>query len=161
MLVLAVALVVALVIGGCFHGGEASLAELPQSSASLLVQAPPELLAKCQATADEVGYSVPGPTRVSDGLTATPAIGRCRLGCDTQKACGNAWRGWVVGSSETNDQHLFIVATPRPIRDAAKVVNGPAWYPDARVRPLHCLTINGWRMRAVYVPVKTNAGTPS
>ena len=79
MLVLAVALVVALVIGGCFHGGEASLAELPQSSASLLVQAPPELLAKCQATADEVGYSVPGPTRVPDGLTATPAIGRCRL----------------------------------------------------------------------------------
>ena len=162
MLVLAVALVVALISGGCSDGGEASVTEPPQPSASLLVQAPPELRAKCQATADAVGYPVPCPTRVPDGLTATPAIGRCELaiiGPGATESCGNAWRGWVVGSSETNDQHLVIVASPRPLRNDAKVVNGPAWYPGARVRPLHSLTVNGWRMRAVYAPVKTNAGS--
>jgi hypothetical protein len=164
MLVLAVALVVALVSGGCSDGGEVSGTEPPKPSAPLLVQAPPELRAKCQATADAVGYAVPCPTRVPEGLTATRAIGRCELdiigpGATDRKACGNAWRGWVIGSSETNDQHLVIHASPRPLRNAAKVVNGPAWYPGARVRPLRSLTINGWRMRAVYVPVKTNAGS--
>jgi hypothetical protein len=164
MLVLALALVVALASGGCSDGGEVSVTETPRSSASLLVQAPPELHVKCRATADEVGYPVPCPTRVPEGLTATPAIGRCELdiigpGAADRKACGNAWRGWVVGSSETNDQHLVIVASPHPLQSDTKVVNGPAWYPGARVRPLRSLTINGWRMRAVYVPVKTNAGS--
>jgi hypothetical protein len=164
MLPVAVALVVALVCGGCSDGGEVSATEPPRPTASLLVQAPPELLEKCQATADEVGYPVPCPTRVPDGLTATRAIGRCELdiigpGATDRKACGKGWRGWVVGSSETNDQHLVIVASPRPLRSGAKVVNGPAWYPGAQVRSLRSLTINGWRMRAVYVPVKTNAGS--
>ena len=163
MVVLAVALV-ALVSGGCSDGGEVSVTEPPQPTASLLVPAPPELRVKCQATADAVGYPVPCPTRVPEGLVATPAIGRCELdiigpGATDNKACGNAWRGWVVGSSETNDQHLVIVASPRPLRRDAKVVNGPAWYPGARVRPLRSLTINGWRIRAVYAPVKTNAGS--
>ncbi len=62
MLVLAVALV-ALVNGGCSDRGEVSVTDPPQPSASLLVQAPPELRGKCQATADEVGYPVPCPTR--------------------------------------------------------------------------------------------------
>jgi hypothetical protein len=162
ILVLAVALAVALVSGGCSDGGEVSLTEPPKPTTSLLVQAPPELRVKCQATADEVGYPVPCPTRVPDGLTATRAIGRCELdiiGPGAGEGCGNAWRGWVIGSSETNDQHLVIVASPRPLRSEAKVANGPAWYPGARVRPLHSLAINGWRMRAVYVPVKTNAGS--
>jgi hypothetical protein len=65
----------------------------------------------------------------------------------------------VVGSSETNDQHLVIVASPRALRSDAKVVNGPAWYPGARVRPVQRMTINGWRMQAVYVPFGTNAGS--
>jgi hypothetical protein len=38
-------------------------------------------------------------------------------------------------------------------------VNGPGWYPGARVRPLRSLTINDLRMRAVYVPPKTNDGS--
>jgi hypothetical protein len=153
----------ALLGGGCSDSGEVALtAGPPKRSASLLVQAPPELRVKCQATADEVGYPVPCPTRVPEGLTATRAIGRCELdiiGPGGVQPCAATWRGWVVGSSETNDQHLVIVASPLPLRSGAKVVNGPAWYPGARVRPLRSLTINGWRMRAVYVPVKTNAGS--
>jgi hypothetical protein len=113
----------------------------------------------CQATANEVGYPVPCPTRVPEGLTATRGIEGCQLDVIGPAVCAKSWRGWVVGSSETNDQHLVIVASPRPRRSEAKVVNGPGWYPGARVRPLRSLTINEWRMRAVYVPVKTNAGS--
>jgi hypothetical protein len=92
----------------------------------------------------------------------TRAIGRCEIdiiGPGGVGGCSKAWRGWVVGSSETSDQHLVVVASPRALRNDAKVVNGPAWYPGARVRLLRSLTINGWRMRAVYVPVKTNDGS--
>lgn len=150
----------ALVSGGCFDSGEMSVTGAPpKRSTSGLVQAPPELREKCQATANEVGYPVPCPTRVPDGLRATRGIDGCQLDIIGPAVCATSWRGWVVGSSETNDQHLVINASPRPLRNAAKVVNGPAWYPDARVRPLGSLTINGWRMRAVYVPVKTNAGS--
>jgi hypothetical protein len=160
-LLLAVALL-SLVSGGCSDRGEVPVTEPSQPSASLLVQAPPELRVKCQATADEVGYPVPCPTRVPEGLIATRAIGRCDLdiiGPGGVGRCARAWRGWVVGSSETSDQHLVIVASPRALLNYAKVVNGPAWYPAARVRLLQRMTINGWRMQAVYVPFGTNAGS--
>lgn len=149
--------------GGCSDSGEVALTTgPPKSPASPLVQASPELLGKCQITANEVGYLVPCPTRVPDGLTATRSIGRCELdiiGPGGVGRCGRAWQGWVVGSSETNDQHLVITASPRALRNEAKVVNGPAWYPDARVRLLQRITINGWRMNAVYVPLRTNPGS--
>jgi hypothetical protein len=157
-LVLVVAL--SLLSCGCSDSGEvAATAPPPKPFASRLVEASPELLGKCRATANAVGYPVPCPTRVPDGLTATPGIGGCELDIIGPAVCAKAWRGWVVGSSETNDQHLVITASPQALRNDAKVVNGPAWYPSARVRPLRSLTINGWRMRAVYVPVKTNAGS--
>jgi len=153
---------VALLSGGCSDRGEVAVTGAPpKPSASRFVQASPELREKCP-TAKEVGYPVPCPTRVPEGLTATRGIGGCELdiiGPGGVGACARAWRGWVVGSSETNDQHLVIVASPRALRSDAKVVNGPAWYPGARVRPLRSLTINGWRMRAVYVPPRTNEGS--
>jgi hypothetical protein len=52
-----------------------------------------------------------------------------------------------------------ITASPSPLRDDAKVVNGPAWYPRARVKPLAWITIGGIRMRAVFVPRATNDGS--
>lgn len=73
--------------------------------------------------------------------------------------CAKSWRGWVVGSSTTPNEHLVITASPTPLRNYAKVVNGPAWYPKARVKPLTRLTINGWRTRAVFVPQATNDGS--
>jgi hypothetical protein len=154
------AVLVALLSGGCSDSGEMSATGAPPKPfASLLVQAPPELRGKCQATADQVGYPVPCPTRVPEGLTATRGSGGCQFDIIGPGVCAKAWRGWVVGSSETNDEHLVIVASPHPLRSEAKVVNGPGWYPGARVRPLPSLTINGWRMRAVYVPFGTNAGS--
>jgi hypothetical protein len=161
-LALAVALVT-LLLGGCSDGGEvAATVPPPTPAASRLVRASPELLGKCQTTANEVGYRVPCPTRVPEGLTETRSIGRCELdiiGAGGLGRCARTWRGWVVGSSETYDQHLVIVASPQALRNYAKVVNGPAWYADARVRLLQRMTINGWRLQAVYVPFGTNAGT--
>jgi hypothetical protein len=149
--------------GGCSGKDEESgTGTAAGSSASRLVQAPPDLREKCQATANQVGYPVPCPSLVPEGLSPTRAIGPCELdiiGPGGVGGCAKAWRGWVVGSSETNDQHLVIVASPRPLRSGARVVNGPGWYPGARVRPLRSLTINNWRMRAVYVPPGLNDGS--
>ncbi len=70
-----------------------------------------------------------------------------------------SWRGWVIGSSNTDGQHLVITASPHPLTDYAKLVNGPAWYPNERVRPLGWERINGRRMRSVYVPPAINDGS--
>ena len=43
--------------------------------------------------------------------------------------------------------------------DYAKVVNGPAWYRDARERMLGWVKVNGRRMREVFVPPATNDGS--
>jgi hypothetical protein len=127
-----------------------------------LVRAPRALLVKCGATARAVGYPVPCPTRVPAGLVASGGRSGCRLdviGPGGQGDCAKEWRGWVVGSSETRDQHLVITASPNPVASGAKLVNGPAWYRAARVRPLARLTIDDWRMRAVYAPRRTNDGS--
>jgi hypothetical protein len=158
-LVLALPLV-ALLSGGCSDNGEVAVtAGPPRPAASPLVQASPELHEKCRAAANEVGYPVPCPTRVPEGLAANRGIGGCQLDIIGPAGCAKAWRGWVVGSSETNDQHLVIVASPQALRNYAKVVNGPAWYPSARVRLLQRMRVNGWRMQAVYVPCGTNSGS--
>jgi hypothetical protein len=162
LLVLAV-LLTALASGACSNRDAVSVTRgAREPSASGLVPASAELLGKCRATANEVGYPVPCPTRMPTAYRATRAIGGCELdiiGPGGIGGCSKAWRGWVVGSSETSDQHLVVVASPRALRNDAKVVNGPAWYPGARVRPLRSLTINGWRVRAVYVPAETNDGS--
>ena len=127
-----------------------------------LVPAPATLLAQCRETADAVGYPAPCPTRLPPGLGPTQGSGGCRfqiVGQGGTGGCSNAWRGWVVGSSETSNQHLVITTSPRALSDPARVVNGPGWYPGARVRPLALVTVNGQKMRAVYVPPKTNDGS--
>lgn len=128
----------------------------------VFVHAPPGLLEKCRATARAVGYPVPCPTLLPRGLTPSSGRPGCRLdiiGPGGQGDCAKDWRGWVVGSGETSEQHLVIAASPRALANPAKVVNGPAWSPAARVRPLRRLAISGWRMRAVYVPQGTNDGS--
>ena len=128
------------------------------------VPAPKNLIAACRRTARAVGYLVPCPTRLPDGLTETGTNGstNCTLhtiGPGGLGGCAKSWRGWVVGSSETVDQHLVITASPQPLRNYAKVVNGPTWYPKARVKPVGWITTNGWRTRAVFVPPATNDGS--
>jgi hypothetical protein len=128
------------------------------------VAVPAAFVAECRSTARAVGYPVPCPMRLPQGLTETGVNGPtgCALhiiGPGGVGGCAKSWRGWVVGSGTTPEEHLVIVASPHPLRNDAKVVNGPAWYPRARVRPLSWVTINGWRMRVVFVPPETNDGS--
>ena len=120
-------------------------------------------VAQCRATARAVGYPVPCPWRVPKGLLAYGGRPDCPLGIISPgRQCPNtaiSWKGWVVGSSTTSDQHLVLTASPTRLDNHAKVVNGPAWYPRARVKPIAWVTINGWRMRAVFVPEATNDGS--
>jgi hypothetical protein len=136
----------------------------PRSDGPRFVAAPPSLRSQCRAAARRVGYAVPCPTRVPAGLTATGVAGptACRLeivGAGGLGGCARSWRGWVVGSSTVGRQHLVLTGSPRPLASAAKLVNGPAWYPKARVRTLGRTTIGAWRMRIVFVPAATNDGS--
>jgi hypothetical protein len=153
-----VALLSALASATCSGGHDGSLTnEQPKPTPPKLVRASATLLAKCQATATKLGYPVACPTRVPDGLVPTAGT-RCKLEV-IGRGCGRSWRKWAFGSSETADQHLVISASPRPLRNPAKLVNGPAWYPAARVRPLRSLTLNGREMQAIFVPPATNGGS--
>jgi hypothetical protein len=161
-------------MGGASRNGEATLplvmrvvallAAAAASSPGLpFVPASAGLLAKCRHTARVVGYAVPCPTRVPQDLI--PYGGR--PGCEIDiigagKRCPDtvlSWRGWVVGSSLAAGEHLVLTASPCPLSNDAKVVNGPAWYPGARVRPLGWVHVNSRRMREVFVPPATNAGS--
>ena len=125
------------------------------------VPASRSLVRACRATARAVRYPVPCPMKVPTGLTETGLSGPtgCTLHIIGPARCARSWRGWVVGSSTTPNEHLVLVGSPTPLRNYAKVVNGPAWYPKARVRPLGWVTINGRRMRAVFVPPAWNDGS--
>ena len=127
------------------------------------VPASAQLKAKCAATAKAVGYSVPCPLRVPAGLVAYGGRPGCTIDIiGPAEPCANTpfiWRGWVVGSSVTTDDHLVLVASPRPIQSYAKVLNGPAWRAGERVRVLGLVRVRGWRMHEVFVPPALNDGS--
>ena len=161
------ALVWVAVAGGC-----SSSATAPSTNTrhALLVAAPPIVMRECTKTARAVGYPVPCPTRLLPGMPAfggDPSRGpRCQSQFIAPATCAPAWRGWVVGSSAVGIgdpagqfQHLVIVASPHPIRNYARVVNGPAWYPEASERLGGWLTVGPWHARWVAVPPATNDGS--
>ncbi|MDX6437883.1 MAG: hypothetical protein QOF45_466 [Gaiellaceae bacterium] len=128
------------------------------------VPASSELIASCRTTARAVGYPIPCPAKVPHRLTETRVNGPsgCALhiiGPAGMGGCPKSWRGWVVGSGETPTDHLVITASPQPLHNYGKVVNGPAWYPNALVKPLGWITVGHTRMRAVFVPQATNDGS--
>jgi hypothetical protein len=134
------------------------------------VRASAALRERCRLTARSVGYAVPCPTLVPRGLAPTRIAVRpeCRFEIVGLPPCPHPgkWRAWVVGSSEVDDrltgdvlQHLVINASPRPLTDDAKVVDGPGWYRSARVQNLGSVRVNGRKMREVFVPPATNDGS--
>jgi hypothetical protein len=57
-------------------------------------------------------------------LTPLPGRPGCQLdliGPGGEGECDKSWRDWVVGSSETAEQHLVLVASPQPITNDAKL----------------------------------------
>lgn len=159
---LVLVLVVLAAFCGCSGSNTAAPATTAQKVGLHFVSAPRALLKKCRATARAVGYPVPCPTRIPAGLAVGSSV---PMGCldvigrGGMDGCAKSWRGWVVGTSNVGAEHLVITASPTRLTNDAKVVNGPAWYPQARIRPLGRVRINGWRMRSVYVPPATNDGS--
>ena len=102
--------------------------------------------------ARSLGYAVPCLSRAPTQMTALGRLAFIARG-------PGMWRRWAVGSTNVGDEHLVVTASPRALRSYAKVVNGPAWYASARVRPFAWVDLGGRRMRAVYVPPGTNDGS--
>ena len=158
-------LAVLAIAGGC--GGSNSASDSAKGRrigvGMSFVPASRRLIASCHAAARMIGYPVPCPTKVPKGLIGYTGKPRCSLSIiGPAEPCPNtafAWRGWVVGSSTTATEHLVITASPRRLDNYAKVVNGPGWYPQARVQLIAWVTIHGWRMRAVFAPMATNDGS--
>jgi hypothetical protein len=123
----------------------------------------PALRASCRATARAVGYPVPCPTRVPEGLVGVGGAAGCSLsvigpGLECPHTFAS-WRGWVVGSSIAGAQSLVLVASPHRLSSDPRLVDGPAWYPAARTRLLARIWVGARRMREVWVPGATNDGS--
>jgi hypothetical protein len=121
----------------------------------------------CADTAKFVGYAVPCPRQVPRGLFAESGGGGCAGGVvfapfRSVATCEGAggWRGWVVGAGATpGGMHVILTAAPRVMPSIAKLVNGPAWYPNARVQLLGRSRVRGWLVRWAFVPAATNDGS--
>lgn len=121
---------------------------------------PASYIAQCRLTARTLGYAVPCPTRLPKALTSNQdgATPHCAITIICPGPSG-PWRDWAVGSTWSPNQHLVIAGSPGPLSNYAKAVNGPAWYPSARVRPIGWVTTSRWKLRAVFVPQSTNDGS--
>jgi hypothetical protein len=153
-----------LALAGCSHGAAVTSASRQIGNDGLtFVTASARLSAACRTTAQAVGYPSPCPMRVPVGLARFGGRPGCELDIiGPAKPCPNtvfSWRGWIVGSSTATNEHLVLTASPRPLADYAKVVNGPAWSRGARVRLLGWVSLNGWHMREVFVPAASNDGS--
>ena len=119
----------------------------------VFVPAGAALREQCRSTARSLGYPVPCLRKVPRQMGRLGGLAFIGQGPP------GSWRQWAVGSTSVGPEHLVTTASPRRLSSDAKVVNGPAWYPRARVQPMGRVTINGWRMHAVYVPPATNDGS--
>jgi len=117
------------------------------------VDAPAAFRAQCRSTAQALGYPVPCPLRVPRSFVVYVQHGLTRA-CRITIVCPGtgAWRGWVEGTTQSWNAHLVVQASPKPLRNDAKLVYGPDWRPGERVRPLARVTIGGKRAHAVLVP---------
>jgi hypothetical protein len=131
------------------------------------VTASPGLKRACADTAKFVGYAVPCPLQVPRGLFAESGGAGCATGVvfapfRSVATCEGArgWRGWVAGAGATpGGMYVVLTAAPRVMPNIAKVVNGPAWYPNARVQLLGRSRVRGWLVRWAFVPAATNDGS--
>jgi len=100
-----------------------------------------------------MGIPIPCPTKIPSAMTY---FGRLAYAEPPY-----SWRGWGFGSTTmgfgARFEHLVWMASPRPVRSYAKLVSGPSQGAVTRVLPLARVTINGWRLRAVYVPAASVA----
>jgi hypothetical protein len=137
--------------------------EPPARNLGVLAPAPESFLQDCRDTADVVGYPVPCPALILAGGTppppASPSCQIALIGAAGLGGCHRHWRGWVVGSMQTSQDHLVLQAAPRAVSSLARAVDGPGWYPGASVRMIRSLRLRDWTVREVAVPLATNEGS--
>jgi hypothetical protein len=129
---------------------------------NVLAAAPGSFLQACRETAQQVGYPVPCPSVILAGGSPPPEVTSCQIeliGAAGLGGCAHSWRGWVVGSMQTDQHHLVLQASPEPVRSLARMINGPGWYPGASVVRLGKVRAGGWAMREVYADPATNEGS--
>lgn len=131
---------------------------------------PRSLLTQCRRTAQAVGYPVPCPLMIPQGLERTPVVGGpcpryvfhvVGVPC----SASTAWTGWVVGSTQIGSggagfQHLVIQASPK-LTGYGKAVNGPVALPAAYERPLvgGSIVIHDWHTRWLFVDPAHDPGS--
>jgi hypothetical protein len=115
---------------------------------------------ECQQTANAVGYAVPCPTMLPEGITATPPVPGCRfaiVGWD--RGCAGP-KNQIFGSSQLSGQnagpagfqHLVVQGAPRVVRDPARAIGARARYLRAR----GIVRVGGSTMRWYYVSPGSN-----
>ena len=153
------AALVAVVVMGVTHGVRARAQPSGETAPPIaFADAPPAFRAQCRSTARELRYPVPCPLRVPRSFVAYVQHGMTRA-CKTTIVCPGtgAWRGWVEGTTQSWNAHLVIQASPHPLRNYAKLVYGPDWRPNDRVKPIAWITFGKKRVRAVLVPSGSEA----
>jgi hypothetical protein len=122
----------------------------------------------CQLTADAVGYAVPCPTVLPEGMMPTPPEEGCRFAVvapsDSSLCRAPRARGWLFGSSQVTgagggrpgSQHLIVFGAPRVVRSPARAVDGPLVYPE-RVLARGRVNVGARVMRWFDIPM----GNPS
>jgi len=156
---LGAAALLAVVVMGYSHGVRARAAPSSETAANLaFADAPPAFRAQCRSTARDLGYPIPCPLRVPRSFVVYVQRGMTRA-CRITIVCPGtgAWRGWVEGTTQSWNAHLVIQASPHPLRSYAKLVYGPDWRPNDRVKPLAWITVGRNRARAVLVPSGSEA----
>jgi hypothetical protein len=149
-------LATALVFSGCSGMRSSSNSASGQQRASggyVFVPAGSAMPDRCRSTARALDYPVPCLSEVPRQMNRFAQFAFIGQGPK------GPWRRWAVGSTNVGPEHLVTTASPRQLTNDARVVNGPAWYPRARVQLMGGRTINGWRMRVVYVFQATNDGS--
>jgi hypothetical protein len=156
-------------LGLCACLAVVALAGPPNGAASDgigFVNAPKSVLRGCIATARLVGYPVPCPLSLPRGLTPDSGGGGCAGGLvftpfRSVATCSGArgWRGWVAGAGSAPGIALSLTAAPQLEPSIAKLVNGPAWYPAARVTRLGRARVGDRLVQWAFVPAATNDGS--
>jgi hypothetical protein len=151
---LGAAVLLAVAVTGCSHGRQARTQPSNGAERTLaFADAPPAFRAQCRSTARDLGYPIPCPLRVPRSFVVYVQRGMTRA-CKITIVCPGTgpWRGWVEGTTQSWNAHLVIQASPHPLRNYAKLVYGPDWHRNDRVKPLAWITVGRNRVRAVLVP---------
>jgi len=123
---------------------------------------------ECQETANTVGYTVPCPLMLPQGMKAFPQVHGCKLQIVTAAGgpnCAASWRGWIVGDGEVQRyggpplEHLALQGAPRIVANPARAIDGPGMFPGSRVHAAGAITVAHRRMHWYSVPPDKNQGS--